>query len=72
MNYCFRKRFEEICNGECSVPGISVMKDVALEKSSPTQGEKAITKIQDFQYDDVLFEYCCLPQVLFRHLFIFF
>ncbi|XP_064604818.1 phytanoyl-CoA dioxygenase, peroxisomal-like [Liolophura sinensis] len=60
----YRKRFAEICNGECTVPGLTVMKDVALAKSSPIQGEKAVVKIQDFQYDDALFQYCCLPQII--------
>ena len=40
-----------------------VMKDVAIVKSEFMQGEKAVTKIQDFQHDDVLFEYCALPEV---------
>ena len=40
-----------------------VMKDVAIAKSEFMQGEKAVTKIQDFQHDDVLFEYCALPEV---------
>lgn len=40
-----------------------VMKDVAIVKSEFMQGEKAVTKIQDFQHDDVMFEYCSLPEV---------
>lgn len=39
------------------------MKDVAIVKSEFMQGEKAVTKIQDFQHDEVLFEYCALPEV---------
>lgn len=42
---------------------MTVMKDVAIAKSEFMQGEKAVTKIQDFQLDDELFAYCCLPQV---------
>jgi phytanoyl-CoA hydroxylase len=42
---------------------MTVMRDVAIAKSEFIQGEKAITKLQDFQQDDVLFDYCCLPEV---------
>ena len=40
-----------------------MMKDVAIAKSEFMDGEKAITKIQDWQHDDVMFEYCALPEV---------
>jgi len=65
------------------------MKDVSIAKSEYLDGEKAITKIQDFwynldetryhtsllneafffiffycSYDDELFEYCCLPELV--------
>ena len=58
-----RQRFAEICSGKVKLPGLTVMKDVAIAKSEFVEGEKAVTKIQDFQHDDVLFEYCCLPEV---------
>ena len=45
------------------MPGLVVMRDVAIAKSEFVPGERAVTKIQDFQYDDVLFDYCCLPEV---------
>ena len=45
-----------------------VMKDVAIVKSEFMQDEKAVTKIQDFQHDDVLFEYCALPEVKLQKL----
>ncbi len=60
--YC-SERFKEICNGSVKVPGIVMMKDVAIAKSEFMDGEKAITKIQDWQHDDVMFEYCALPEV---------
>ena len=34
-----------------------MMKDVSLAKSGVT-GEKLYYKVQDFVYDDVLFQYC--------------
>lgn len=60
----YRERFENICNGQVKVPGMIVMKDVAIAKSEFIEGEKAITKIQDFQHDDILFEYCALPEIV--------
>ena len=58
-----RKRFGEICRREVTVPGITIMRDIAIAKSEFVPGEKAVTKLQDFQNDDVLFGYCCLPEV---------
>ncbi|KAK3101950.1 hypothetical protein FSP39_007576 [Pinctada imbricata] len=60
----YRRRFEEICTRDVKVPGILIMRDVAISKSEFVPGEQAITKIQDFQYDDVLFGYCCHPKVV--------
>lgn len=60
----YRQRFGEICRGEVTVPGLTIMKDIAIVKSEYVEGEKAITKLQDFQNDDVLFSYCCLPEVV--------
>lgn len=60
----YRERFESVCNKSVEVPGITIMRDVAISKSEFVPGEKAITKIQDFQHDDVLFEYCCHPEVV--------
>lgn len=60
----YRSRFEKICNGEVKVPNMTVMKDVAIAKSQgDNKGERVITKIQDFAYDDDLFDYCALPEV---------
>ena len=77
LNYCFktlqfhayyfmicRKRFQELCHNDAiRPPGLIVMKDVAIAKSEFVPGEKAVTKIQDFMYDEDLFDYCRLPQV---------
>lgn len=60
----FRKRFQKICSEKIRSPGMTVMKDVSIAKSEFVEGEKAITKVQDFCYDDELFEYCCLPEIV--------
>ena len=43
---------------------MTIMKDIAIAKSEFADGERAITKIQDFVLDDQLFEYCCLPEIV--------
>lgn len=45
------------------MPGLLVMKDVSIAKSEFVEGEKAVTKLQDYQEDPELFRYCTLPQV---------
>jgi len=60
----YKNRFREICSNKLQVPYMTVMKDVTIAKSEFLEGEKAITKIQDFCYDDELFEYCCLPEII--------
>ncbi|CAF1230729.1 unnamed protein product [Rotaria sp. Silwood1] len=60
----FNKRFQDICTGKVQVFGMTIMKDVAIAKSEFVDGEKAITKIQDFTLDDELFQYCCSPEIV--------
>ncbi|XP_051976755.1 phytanoyl-CoA dioxygenase, peroxisomal-like [Xyrauchen texanus] len=60
----FSKAFERICKRDVKVPGLVVMKDVSIAKSEFVEGEKAVTKLQDFQEDPELFRYCNLPQIL--------
>lgn len=60
----FKKRFQKICSEKIRIPGMTVMKDIAIAKSEFLEGEKAITKIQDFCHDDELFEYCTLPELV--------
>ncbi|XP_059175872.1 phytanoyl-CoA dioxygenase, peroxisomal-like [Physella acuta] len=60
----FRERFADICKREVIVPGMTIMRDVAIKDSEFVPGEQAVTKIQDFQQDDVMFEYCALPEVV--------
>jgi phytanoyl-CoA hydroxylase len=57
-------RFQKICSEKLFTQNMTVMKDVAIAKSEFLEGEKAITKIQDFCFDDELFEYCCLPEIV--------
>ncbi|KAG7454640.1 hypothetical protein MATL_G00261830 [Megalops atlanticus] len=60
----FRAEFERICRREVQIPGLVVMRDVAIAKSEFVQDEKAVSKLQDFQEDPELFRYCSLPQIL--------
>ncbi len=62
--FSFRKRFQDVCTGKVDTFGMTIMKDIAIAKSEFADGEKAITKIQDFTLDDELFKYCCLPDIV--------
>lgn len=58
-----RNEFERICRQEVKVPGLVVMRDLAILKSEFVPDQKAVSKLQDFQEDPELFRYCALPQV---------
>nr|XP_022298422.1 phytanoyl-CoA dioxygenase, peroxisomal-like [Crassostrea virginica] len=60
----YRNRFEQICRKEVVVPGLTIMRDVAIARSEFVPGQQAITKLQDFQNDEVLFGYCALPEII--------
>ncbi|XP_026887881.1 phytanoyl-CoA dioxygenase, peroxisomal [Electrophorus electricus] len=60
----FRAEFERICRRDVRIPGLLVMRDVAIAKSEFVHDEKAVSKLQDFQEDPELFRYCMLPQIL--------
>ncbi|XP_028275033.1 phytanoyl-CoA dioxygenase, peroxisomal-like [Parambassis ranga] len=60
----FRKEFERICRQEVNIPGLVVMRDVAIAKSEFVPDQKAVSKLQDFQEDPELFRYCTLPEIL--------
>ncbi|XP_071963549.1 phytanoyl-CoA dioxygenase, peroxisomal-like [Antedon mediterranea] len=60
----FCSEFKDICSGKVKVPGLTVMKDVSIARSEFVEGERAITKIQDFQFDPVLFDFCTLPEIV--------
>ena len=58
----FRERFLALCDRRVPWGGITMMKDISLAKTGVT-GERLYNKAQDFVYDEVLFQYCLLPQV---------
>lgn len=60
----YRDQFQKICKGDVKVPMLTIMKDVAIAKAEFVPGEKAVTKIQNFQLDEELFSYCKLPVVV--------
>lgn len=60
----FRKEFERICRQEVKVPGLVVMRDLAILKSEFVPDQKAVSKLQDYQEDPELFRYCSLPEIL--------
>jgi phytanoyl-CoA hydroxylase len=63
----YRQHFLRICSGEEDCGQMLVMRDVAIAKSEESApGQAAVTKLQDWQDDDVLFDYCELPAVM-RH-----
>ena len=66
----FRDQFEKICKREVQVPGITIMRDVAISKSEFVPDQKAVTKIQTWHEDEVLWEYCALPEVSFAFAFV--
>jgi len=57
-------RFIDICEGRVKVPFLTVMKDISLKNATNLKGQDIVNKLQDFVTDDVLFEYCCLPQIV--------
>ena len=59
----WRDRFVAIANGDVEpTPTMLVMRDVAIAKRKE-KGEHAITKLQDWQDDEVLFSYTSHPAV---------
>jgi len=59
----YRQRFVAIANGEIErAPTMTMMRDVAIAKQKG-KGEMAITKLQDWQDDEVLFSYCNDPHI---------
>jgi len=60
----YRKRFVAIANEEVErAPTMLMMRDVAIAKAKG-KGEMAITKIQDWQDDEVLFQYVTDPHIV--------
>uniref|UniRef100_A0AC35TUA8 Phytanoyl-CoA dioxygenase, peroxisomal n=1 Tax=Rhabditophanes sp. KR3021 TaxID=114890 RepID=A0AC35TUA8_9BILA len=59
----YRKRFRQICSGEVTIDQLMIMKDVTNAKAE-VHGETVVNKIQDFNNDPVLFEYCKYPPIV--------
>ena len=65
-----REYFGKVCDGDIVIPGATLMKDITIAKShAGVKGQRVVTKIQNFQDDKTLFEYCKLPEVRFWALF---
>jgi len=55
----YLQRFKDICEGKVKrSKGMFIMQDVAIAKSEFVNGQRAVTKLQEFQNDEVLFQYC--------------
>lgn len=63
LDFILKRSFKEICEGASFPPGMTVMRDISIAKSEFKKGERAITKIQDWSDDPVLFDYCKNPTV---------
>jgi len=60
----WESHFQKICRGEVDISvGMTVMKDISL-KGVAKKGEDVITKLQDWQDDEILFEYPQQPEIL--------
>ena len=60
----YKDRFQMICSSKVKPPGMVIMRDVAIAKSEYQGDERAVTKIQDFQYDEVFFQYFHSPAII--------
>eukprot|EP00301_Raphidiophrys_heterophryoidea_P011279 c1708_g1_i1.p1 GENE.c1708_g1_i1~~c1708_g1_i1.p1 ORF type:complete len:341 (-),score=76.51 c1708_g1_i1:280-1302(-) len=63
----YSNRFQEICSmppEEIKKLPFLVMRDVAIAKTEFKANEKAVTKLQDWQDDPVLFDFCKHPEIL--------
>ncbi|XP_076329292.1 phytanoyl-CoA dioxygenase, peroxisomal-like isoform X2 [Tachypleus tridentatus] len=58
----YSQRFQDICDRKIKVPGLTVMRDISYKDSDTN--EHVVNKIQDLFLDEVLFDYCKLPEVL--------
>lgn len=64
-----KERFIALCDRQIPWNGMTMMKDVALAKIKNAKGERVFNKVQDFVYDDVLFQYCIYPAVSYFYYF---
>lgn len=59
----YYKRFEDICKGKIKIPTLTIMRDISTLQEE-FEGEKVVSKIQDFNDDEILFSYCCYPTII--------
>ncbi|GMT23444.1 hypothetical protein PFISCL1PPCAC_14741, partial [Pristionchus fissidentatus] len=58
-------RFKFICNADRNdFPAITIMRDITLAKTERKKDINAVTKIQNWQDDEVLFDYCAYPGIV--------
>ncbi|XP_022914030.1 phytanoyl-CoA dioxygenase, peroxisomal-like isoform X2 [Onthophagus taurus] len=60
----YQQRFIDFCDGKVDKGGMTVMKDLSLLKEGKAKGEYLVNKIQEFLYDDVLFDYAKDPKIV--------
>ncbi|XP_057368698.1 phytanoyl-CoA dioxygenase, peroxisomal-like isoform X1 [Daphnia carinata] len=58
-----KQRFLDLCEKKVPWGSLTMMKDISLSKKGAV-GEHLYYKVQDFVYDNVLFEYCRHPTIL--------
>ncbi|XP_013785887.1 phytanoyl-CoA dioxygenase, peroxisomal-like isoform X2 [Limulus polyphemus] len=58
----YGERFQDLCDGKIKVPGLTMMRDISYKDHYTN--EHVVNKIQDLFLDEVLFDYCRLPEVL--------
>jgi len=58
----YRDHFQSICSHKVKVPGLIIIRDVAIAKSEYQADESAVTKIQEF--DEVLSQYFYSPAII--------
>jgi len=58
-----KQRFLDLCDKKLPWGSLTMMRDISLAKTGAT-GEILYYKVQDFVYDDILFQYCQHPEVL--------
>jgi len=59
----YAQRFRDLCDGKVGKGQMSLVKDLSLAKAGAT-GEHLYNKVQDFMWDDTLFGYCTLSQIV--------
>lgn len=61
----WQERFLEYCDGKQRPMGMQLVRDISLVKAKKNiKGQAGVTKIQDWQEDDVLFTYCTKQELL--------